>query len=528
MQNVRDVLNQHYYQKEPARIVFEVSAALLGLFGTGLAISNRDEIKHTVMRAFFDSVKKLPQVQDMMAKEKNGLKKKLVETMALGDAIPRYSVIPAQGVSHKEILELMTDIAHKEEHHISSGKISGALYSSDKELTKLLCQVYTLFSSANALHPTIFPSVRKFEAEIVRMTVSMMKGDAEACGAITSGGTESILMAVKAQRVFYKKANPEMIVPVTGHAAFDKAASYFKIKLVHAPLGPDFKVDVSAVRKLINRNTILIVGSAPGFPHGMIDPIEELAALAHEHGIGFHTDCCLGGFMLPWVREAGIKEVPPFDFSVKGVTSMSADTHKYGYATKGTSVVMFKTHELRRSMYFVAPNWPGGMYASPTIAGSRPGALIACCWAALVSNGQDAYIKKSVAIWNTAQEVKEGIRKIPQLTLVGDSYTSVVAFAANNKTLNIFKVADAMTSKGWHLNNLQRPNCVHICITNHHVGKANVFIEDLDNSVRIVTENPDAFPNGSAGVYGMAASFPDRATVAEIGVSYLDICLDVF
>jgi len=388
--------------------------------------------------------------------------------------------------------------------------------------------VYALFSSANALHPTIFPSVRKFEAEIVRMTLSMMHGGDEACGALTSGGTESILMAVKAHRDYYKKANPEMIVPVTGHAAFDKAASYFKIKLVHAPLGPDYKVDVNAVRKLINKNTILIVGSAPGFPHGVIDPIEHLAALADEHGVGFHTDCCLGGFILPWVRASGIHQVPAFDFGVKGVTSMSADTHKYGYATKGTSVVMFANHELRRAMYFVAPNWPGGMYASPTIAGSRPGALIACCWAALVSNGQEEYKRKSVAIWNTAQEVKAGIRKISSLSLVGDSYSSVVAFASTSSQLNIFKVADAMTSKGWHLNNLQFPSCVHICLTNHHVGRAQSFIDDLEDSVRIVLANPNAFPNGSAGVYGMAASFPDRGTIADIGIAYLDGCLDVF
>jgi len=526
MQAVRDALNQHYYGKEPARVAFEVSAALFGLFTAGQVITHRDDIKDTLLKAFFDSMKKLPQVQEMMTKEKTGLKKKLVEAMALGGTL--HTEIPVQGIPHKELLELMSDIAHRESHHIASGKISGALYSSDKELSSLLCKVYTLFSSANALHPTIFPSVRKFEAEIVRMTVTMMKGDTEACGALTSGGTESILMAVKAHRDFYKKANPEMIVPVTGHAAFDKAASYFKIKLVHAPLGPDYKVDVNAVRKLINRNTILIVGSAPGFPHGIIDPIEELAAIAHEAGVGFHTDCCLGGFMLPWVRAAGKTEVPPFDFSVKGVTSMSADTHKYGYATKGTSVVMFKTHELRRSMYFVAPNWPGGMYASPTIAGSRPGALIACCWAALVSNGQEVYKKRSVDIWNTAQEVKTGIRKIPELRLIGESYSSVVAFGATESSLNIFKVADAMTSKGWHLNNLQKPSCVHICLTNYHVGRAQDFVNDLEDSVRIVTENPDAFPNGSAGVYGMAASFPDRATVAEIGVAYLDSCLDVF
>jgi len=526
MEAVTDALNQHFAGKEPSRITFEVSAALLSIFAAGQLIYNREEVKHTVLETLFSGIKALPVVQDMLAKEKAGLKKQLVKSMELGGHL--HTEVPLQGTSSEEILTLLRDLAKREEHHLTSGKISGALYSSDKKLSELLSQVYALFSSSNALHPTIFPSVRKFEAEIVRMTVSMMNGDEEACGALTSGGTESILMAVKAHRDYYKKQNPEIIVPVTGHAAFDKAASYFKIKLVHAPLGPDYKVDVNAVRRLINRNTILIVGSAPGFPHGVIDPIEELAALAHQNNVGFHADCCLGGFLLPWVRKAGIVEVPPFDFSVKGVTSISADTHKYGYATKGTSVVMFKTHALRRSMYFVAPNWPGGMYASPTIAGSRPGALIACCWAALIYNGQHAYKEKSVAIWKTAQLVKDGIRKMPELTLIGDSYSSVVAFGAATSALNIFKVADAMNEKGWHLNNLQRPSCVHICLTNHHVGRANDFIGDLEDGVRIVMENPDAFPNGTAGVYGMAAALPDRSMVADIGVSYLDGCLDVF
>lgn len=270
----------------------------------------------------------------------------------------------------------------------------------------------------------------------------------------------------------------------------------------------------------------MIAGSAPQFCHGVVDPIPEMAAIAKKYNIPFHTDACLGGFVLPWIQKSGVDggKLPLFDFRVPGVTSMSVDTHKYGYSTKGTSVILFRNEEYRKHMFFIQTNWPGGIYGSPTITGSRAGGLVACCWASLVAIGQQGFLEKSKQIYLAAQRIKEGIKKIKHLELVGDSYSSVIAFTS--KTLDIFKVADAMSSKGWNLNNLQRPSCIHICLTAKHVGMDEPFLKDLADAVAIVEANPNAFPDGSAAMYGMAASFPDRATVADIGIAYLEAVLE--
>jgi sphinganine-1-phosphate aldolase len=277
---------------------------------------------------------------------------------------------------------------------------------------------------------------------------------------------------MKAYRDYARKHRPhirvpEIVAPVTVHAAFDKAAGYFGMRLVKVPLAADFRVDMQAVRRAITANTVVLVGSAPGFPHGIVDPIEELAELAQSRGLGMHVDACLGGFLLPWLQRVGHPGLPNWNLSVQGVTSMSADTHKYGYAVKGTSVVLFADGELRKCMYFVYPEWVGGIYASPTISGSRAGGLLAACWASLVSLGQDGYLEAAKTISDAVLLVKAELVKIPQLALVGDSPTMVIAFqgspAINAKDKNyIFKVMEGMKRRGWSLNPLQKPNrCVH-------------------------------------------------------------------
>jgi len=352
----------------------------------------------------------------------------------------------------------------------------------------------------------------------------MLRGDDAVVGAVTSGGTESILMAVKAHKEFYSHIeHPEVIVPVTAHAAFDKAGNYFGVKMVHIPMDKDGKVDIGAVRRAITKNTIMLVGSAPNYPHGIVDPISELAALAQEHGIGMHVDCCLGGFILPWVVKHANGKIPEFDFQVPGVTSISCDTHKYGYSTKGTSVILFRNEKLRRHMFFVVTDWPGGVYASPTMAGSRPGGLIACCWASLIALGQDGFTKLSVGIYNSAQAFKEGLKSIPHLEPTYDSYSHVIAF--QSKDLDIFKVSEAMSRKGWHLNNLQRPSSCHLCFTANQIGKEQQILKDLRESVEEVVKNPAAFKDGAAVLYGTAASLPDRSLIRDFALDYVDATL---
>jgi glutamate/tyrosine decarboxylase-like PLP-dependent enzyme len=278
------------------------------------------------------------------------------------------------------------------------------------------------------------------------------------------------------------------------------------------------------MQKALTRNTIAVVGSAPSFPHGLIDPIAELSEMARQRGIGFHTDACLGGFVLPWAEMLGYA-VPPFDFRLPGVTSMSADTHKYGYAAKGTSVVLYRTPELRRYQYFTATEWPGGMYFSPTLAGSRPGGLVAACWAALVATGEQGYLQATKHILETAATIRQGIASIPELRVLGDPLW-VIAF--DSPALDIYRVLDYMTARHWNLNGLHNPAAVHLCVTLRHTqpGVAERFLADLGNAVEHVKAHPGE-KGGMAPVYGMAATLPFRGMVGDMMKRYMDLLYKV-
>jgi len=413
----------------------------------------------------------------------------------------------------------------REEETWKDGFVSGAVYHGDESHIEFLNQVYAINSQSNPLHADVWPSATKFEAEIVAMTAHMLGGDGQDVhGTVSSGGTESIMLAMKTYRDWARETKgitqPEMIVPVTAHAAFDKASQYFNIKTVHIPIDANFRADVNAARKAVNKNTIVIVGSAPSFPHGAIDPIEELSELAREHGIGFHTDACLGGFVLPWAERLGYP-VPKFDFRLPGVTSMSADTHKYGYAAKGTSVVLYRGLELLHHQYYTAADWPGGLYFSPTFAGSRPGALSAACWAALTSIGEQGYLDATKRILETAAQVKEGIRQIPELRVLGDPLF-VIAFASDS--MDVYKALDFMSHKKWSLNGLHKPTCVHLCVTLRHTqpGVAERFLADLREAVEHVRAHPEE-KGTMAPVYGMASTIPMRGLVSDMLKKYLDL-----
>jgi len=437
---------------------------------------------------------------------------------------PTVSKLPPAGRPRAEVLAEIAHLSGLEAQRWQSGCASGAVYHGDGGHIDMLNQAYALHSQSNPLHPDIWPSALKFESEIVAMTAHMLGGPAgEVVGTVSSGGTESILLAMKTYRDWARErkgiARPEAVVPVTAHAAFWKAAQYFGIELVPVPVDGQFRVDVAAVRTALTPNTAVIVGSAPAFPHGIIDPIPELAAIAAERGIGCHVDACLGGFLLPWAERLGYP-VPVFDFRNPGVTSMSADTHKYGYAAKGASVVLYRGTELRHHQYFTIADWPGGLYVSPTFAGSRPGALSAACWAAMVSLGEEGYTEAARRILGAAEAVKEGIRRINGLRILGEPLW-VIAFASDE--VNIYQVMDRMARRGWSLNGLQRPAAVHIALTLRHTqpGVVDRFLADLAAAVAETRANPDEV-TGMAPIYGMAAQMPGEM-VDELLRYFLDL-----
>ena len=483
-----------------------------------------------IKRKFFASAEKglksIPAVNYRIEKEFDEVMEGLETSIKpYKDKYASFTRLPEGGRDRADILHEMEEMHLEEENAWKDGFVSGAVYHGDAEHIAFLNQVYAINSQSNPLHPEVWPSIAKFESEIVAMTADMLGGEGQDIrGTVSSGGTESILLAIKTYRDWAREkmgiTSPEVILPISAHAAFDKACQYFHIQPIFVPLDPSYRANISATEKAITNNTILIVGSAPSFPHGAIDPIQELSGLALAHGIGFHTDACLGGFVLPWAEKLGYP-VPLFDFRLPGVTSISADTHKYGYAAKGTSVVLYRSRELLHHQYYTATEWPGGLYSSPTFAGSRPGALSAACWAAMVSIGAKGYLDATKRILETAATIKEGIRNIPELRLLGDPLF-VVAFASD--TLDIYKVLEVMSQKRWVLNGLHKPPCIHLCATLRHAqpGVAEKFLHDLQDAVAYVKEHPQE-KGTMAPVYGMAATLPFRGLVSDMLKHYLDL-----
>jgi len=469
----------------------------------------------------FALIKDLPVVKKELDKEcakaELGFEKDLkTESRKIG---VQLSVLPSKGLAHADILNLMREQTRKENVKWEQGKVSGAVYHGIKEHQDLLNEAFGLYSIANPLHPDIWPSAMKFEAEIVAMTASLVNADGaitSLCGCTSSGGTESIILAIKAHRDFYCQKynikNPEMIACTSCHAAVDKACDLMSIKLIRVPMDPNtYKMDLFAVRRAIGPNTIMMYASAPSYPQGVIDPIQELGALAVHHDIGLHVDCCLGGFVLPFAKRLGFK-VAEFDFSVAGVSSMSLDTHKFGYALKGASVVLYRTKELRQAQYFCYADWTGGLYTTPSLAGSRSAGLISQCWASLVAMGEEGYLMHTKSIWETTARIATGIRSIAGIKLIGEAEAMIVCFAsdASVKGLNVYSVADGMSARGWSLNSLQNPPCVHLCVTVRHVGHEKEFLDDLSASVEEVKEaiKSGAPLSGKAAIYGMTSGLP--------------------
>ncbi len=476
--------------------------------------------------AIYGGARRIPRVRRLLESEYTEMLDSAPIPNVSGDTV--YEAIPVTPLSRDEIIAAVTALARAEEDDGRQNRASGAVYHGGSDHIKLLNEVYAINSQSNPLHIDLWPSAMKFEAEVVAMTAAMLGGEVtsdEIVGTVTSGGTESIIMAMKAYRDRAGVRRPEMVVPASAHVAFDKAAHYLGYKQIKVPVGPDYRADASAMARAVTRRTVVVAGSAPGFPHGVIDPISQLSDMARERGIGFHTDACLGGFILPWARRLGY-DIPPFDFRLPGVTSMSADTHKYGYAAKGTSVVLYRGRELRHHQFYVAADWPGGLYYSPTMAGSRPGALVATAWASLLSMGERGYLEATKAILETGAKVRAGVEAIPDLRVLGDPLW-VISFTSD--AVNIYEVMARMSERGWSLNGLHHPPAVHMALTLRHTqpGVAEAFLNDLAWAVDEARKTGAEPQTGAAPIYGMAATFPARGAVGDLLRRYIDKIYEV-
>ncbi len=426
--------------------------------------------------------------------------------------------IPKRGLDHAEILEQMQQYGGQDVNY-HDAKTWSLVYHLDEKHTDFLKQAYTLYFSENALNPMAFKSLKRFETEVINMTAAMFHGDKKVVGTITSGGTESCLLPVLTYRDMARAKRklpftPEMVVPESVHVAWIKAAKYFGVKIIYAPLKSDFRVDVEAVRKLINRRTILLVGSAPSYPHGVIDPIAELSLVAQQHNIPLHVDACLGGFLLPFIEKNG-GEVPQFDFRLPGVTSISADVHKYGFAAKGASTVTYRSMKYMKHQFFVDENWPGGVFASPALLGTRPGGAFAAAWAAMHALGEDGYQENARQIMEVSAKLQNGINAVDGLTVMGHPNMSVFGYNSTDDKVNIFAVGDQMEAKGWHIDRIQRPEGLHMMVVPGHAKIVDSFLADLEAAVEAVRSNPDLAVEGSAAMYGMIAKLPFRGMIKK-------------
>jgi glutamate/tyrosine decarboxylase-like PLP-dependent enzyme len=469
---------------------------------------------------------------------------------------------PAQGRSKDTV---MAEMRAARDHDVKwgQGRVFGLVYHISEEIDDLLKDAFTMFFAENGLNPTAFPSLRKFETEVVSMTASLLGGDENVVGTMTSGGTESVMMAVKTARDWARChrpqiTDPEIVLPSSAHPAFDKAGHYFGVKVVHVPVGDDLRGDVEAMQAAITPNTILMAGSAPAYPHGVVDPIRELAALAQENGLLFHTDACVGGFMLPFAHQLGYP-VPEFDFSIDGVTSMSADLHKFGYAAKPASVVLYRNPELRRYQFFVHTEWSGGIYPSTSMAGTRPGGPVAAAWALMNYLGQEGYLHITDVVMKATRRIQEGIAEIPGIKVLGEPEMSV--FAIGSDGVDVYEVADEMAVRGWHFDRQHFPASLHVTVSYIHSGLEAEFLADLAESVvdvlrpsirktvnntlvhvanrlvRFLPERPVSrmmglvsrmlggsgeLPSRMAPMYGLIGTLPNRGDLKELVTDLID------
>ncbi len=426
-------------------------------------------------------------------------------------------VAPEKGRPFEEILAELDSFGVNDPKY-KDAKTWSLVYYLNEEYTDFLQEAYGKYFSANGLNPTAFKSLKRLEKEVLKFTAELFHVDDEACGVMTSCGTESCMLAVKTYRDLGKSRGirkPEMIIPETAHVAWDKGSEYFGVKTRRAPLDKDFRVDVKAVEKMINKNTVMILGAAPEYPHGIIDPIEELGKLARKHNIPLHVDACVGGYILPFMEKAGYDDLPLWDFRVEGVTSISADIHKYGFAAKGASCILYRNVDYFKHQVFVNESWPGGLFASPAFLGTRPGGAYAAAWAAIQANGIEGYTSLADKTIKVAEELKKGIQEIGCFEIIGDPKASLFAYRSTDSSVNIFALGDVMEEKGWHIDRIQRPDALHAMVTAPHEKVVDDYLKDLREGVEYVRQHPELADSGQAATYGLVSHLPLRGMVRK-------------
>lgn len=480
-------------------------------------------------RYWFSLVKSMPYIQwsinKEITKEINKIRPSLIEDrykhINSDDII---TTLPLNGKKSDEIMVILNKV-----DPIHSWKISGAVYTNKDIHSEMIGYIYKQFSLLSPTHPDLWPYLNQIRAEVYSICCNLFNGNKNSCAVFTAGGTLSIIQALYVYREWGKNTkninNPNIIIPSSAHASFRKGCKILGIDLVMIQVCPlSGKVDAKEMNSAVNSNTVLIVGSAPSFPCGIIDPIEELGEVAKKYKIGFHIDACLGGFQLPFLEKAGVNIGETVDFRNQNITSISADLHKFGKVPKGASILMFSDKNLRDYLTYVDLQWEGGLYVTPGFPGSESGATIIAAWSILMMTGEEKYVNDTRKAINLCKIIKDKIKAIDSIQIIGDPLLST--FAITSDQYNIHFIGVQMHEKGWILNSL--PNGLHFCMGELQTSQekcADEFVNDLEKSINYVKSHPNEDPGDTAKIYCSTKKIPKFADslLEDIGRMYIDV-----
>lgn len=426
--------------------------------------------------------------------------------------------IPEHGTPGQELLATI-DQYKAEDINWKEGRAWSLVYYLNEEHLALLQKAHERFFSESTLNPIAFKSIKKMEQQVVEMTAQLLNGGPNAVGTMTSGGTESLFLMLFTYRERARKeqphiTSPEIVMPLSAHPAIEKAAHILGIKIRKAKLDKKQRVIPASIEKQINENTILLVSSAPAYPHGVLDPIEQVGAIAQKHNLPLHIDACIGGFMLPWLRKLGYP-IPHWNFEVPGVTSISADAHKFAFGSKGSSVLVYRNMDFLKYQFYVSTEWPGGVYGSTTLLGTRSGGPVATAWTAMQALGEAGYLKMAKELMEGAEKIRKTLRQIPEIEIVGQGVMNIVAFTTKNNKPDIFVIGEQLEDKGWLVDRQQKPSCIHLTVMPQNVPIIDEYLHDLQVALAYAKANPKATAKGKAAMYGLMARIPFRGLVED-------------
>ena len=410
--------------------------------------------------------------------------------------------MPTKGWSADDVFEGLEAMRTRDVRW-REGRAFSLAYHAGPEALAVAEEAYRRFSGENALSTDAFPSLKQIQAEVVAMAGVWLGATPSSAGFMTSGGTESILMAVKAARdrllAERQIRQPNMVMSTSAHAAFAKAGAYFGVEVRRVAVGSDWRADVAAMQSRVDKNTVLIVGSAPQYPQGVVDDIVGIAKIATEAQINCHVDACMGGVTLAYLQRLGEK-IAPWNLQVPGVSSISVDLHKFGYTSKGASVIMYASKHLRSYQGFVTDDWLGGVYGSSGVLGTKSGGSMASAWAVMHFLGDDGYLRLTRQAREATLQLATVIRSTPEMVLRAEPESTLLCFGAQDPSaLNVFAIADELAKRGWYVDRQTPPDSLHCTVNAIHHDKIDWFARDLHESVAIAL---DQKTSGSVGTYG--------------------------